>query len=502
LSQLPYYGTLCIAHRSFARNAGIRMPLPGYEYDAVVVGAGPNGLSAAAHLVSEGYSVRVIEANEEVGGACRSAAVTEPGFIHDLGSAVHPFAVASPFLQRLPLDAFGLRWRHPEAAIAHPLDGGRCVLQFRDIDRTAERLGVDRDAYRELYQPFVESWDRLAESFLRPLIGVPKHPLLLAQFGLRALMPALRLSESRFESEEARALFGGIAAHSGLPMDALASSAIGLVLAMIGHTHGWPVPEGGSSAISDALAAYIRKNGGEIETGRRIARMSELPQARVVLFDVTPRQLVAIAGEKMPASYRRRLESYRYGPASFKLDYALDGPIPWINPDAGLAATVHLGGSMREIAASEAAVSNGKHPEQPYVLLTQPTVCDRTRAPAGKHVAWAYCHVPLGSDIDMTRAVEAQIERHAPGFRDCVLHRRVTFPAGLNRENANLVEGDIMGGSSDLWQLVARPVLSPTPYRTPIDRTYLCSSSTPPGPGVHGMCGYHAARIAAHDHLR
>jgi phytoene dehydrogenase-like protein len=477
------------------------MPLPGFDYDAVVVGAGPNGLSAAAWFVREGFSVKVIEANDQVGGACRSADVTLPGFTHDLGSAVHPFGIASPFLSELRLEEFGLKWEHPAATIAHPLDGGRCVLQFRSIYETARRLGEDADSYRSLFEPLAENWDALAEAMLRPLLGVPKHPLILARFGINAILPAKKLTDLRFKTEAAKALFGGIAAHSGLPMHALASSAVGLVLGTIGHTHGWPVPSGGSSRISDALARYIVSKGGEIETGRSIGRMSELPQARVVLFDLTPRQLVRVAGEKMPSGYRKRLEAYRYGPASFKLDYALDGPIPWSNEETLMAATVHLGSSMNEIAKSEAAAYAGRHPDRPYVLLTQPTVCDPSRAPEGKHVAWAYCHVPLGSDLDMTRRIEAQIERYAPGFRERILQRRVTFPAGLQRENANLVEGDIMGGASDLWQLIARPVLSPTPYRTPIDRIYLCSASTPPGPGVHGMCGYHAARLAAADHL-
>jgi phytoene dehydrogenase-like protein len=477
------------------------MPLPGFEYDAVVVGAGPNGLAAAAHIAREGYSVMVFEANDQIGGAARSAEVTEPGFMHDLGSAVHPLGIASPVFQSLPLEDFGLRWIQPDVMLAHPYDDGSSAVQLFDLAETARRLGPDESSYISLFQPLADMWDDLSSAFLRPLLAIPKHPITLAKFGLQALLPATRLAQARFTTDDAKGLFAGIAAHSGLPFNALSSSAVGLVLATIAHTHGWPVPQGGSSAISESLAGYIRSRGGEIETGRRIRKLSELPDARVVLFDVTPRQLIGIAGEKMPSMYRKRLESYRYGPASFKVDYALDEPIPWTNDEVRKAATVHLGGTLAEIEAAEREVADGGHPERPYVLLTQPTVCDPTRVPKGKHIAWAYCHVPLGSDVDMSGRIDAQIERYAPGFGDTIRVKRVTFPAGFERENANIVEGDIMGGSSDLIQMIARPVLSPTPYRTPMDRIYLCSSSTPPGPGVHGMCGFNAALLAIKDHL-
>lgn len=478
----------------------LQMPKSG-EYDAVVVGAGPNGLAAAIRIAQEGHRVLLVERNEEAGGAARSAELTLPGFVHDLGSAVHPLGIASPFLQSLPLARHGLRWIHPEVQIGHPLDDGGAALMYRSLGATADRLGSDGAAYRAFMAPLVEAWPSLRDALLRPMLAVPNHPIDLARFGIQALMPVNQLARLRLKSTEARALFAGIAAHSGLPFHAPLSSAVALVLGLLGHAAGWPLPQGGAGSLARSLARHLEELGGEIQTGREIRSMDELPDARVTLFDVTPRQFLAIAGTRVTGRYRRALETYRYGPASFKMDYALDGPVPWTDAETRRAATVHLGGTLSEIAHSESEVSAGRIPERPYVLLTQPTVCDPSRAPEGKHVVWAYCHIPPGADTDMSGRITAQIERFAPGFRDLVLSQRATFPSGLEAQDPNLVDGDIMGGSGDLWQMIARPVLSPWPYRTPLQGVYLCSASTPPGPGVHGMCGFHAAELALRDHF-
>jgi phytoene dehydrogenase-like protein len=419
--------------------------------------------------------------------------LTLPGFRHDVCSAIHPLAVASPFFRSLELE---LDLIEPPAAVAHPLDDGTAAIARRSLADTAATLGSDGDAYRRLLEPLVTGWDELEGEVLKPIAHVPRHPLALARFGLAALRPAKRLAEARFETEAARALFAGAAAHSVLRLEQPASATFGLVLLVLAHISGWPFPRGGSQAIADALSTRLRSLGGEIETGNYISSLRELPSSALVLCDVTPRQLLAIAGDVLPDGYRRRLERWRYGPGAFKLDYALDGPIPWRAPEVAEAGTVHLGGTLDEIANSERAAWEGRHAERPFVLLAQQSLFDETRAPSGKHTAWAYCHVPNGSTFDMSERVEAQIERHAPGFRDRVLARASRNTRDLERENANLVGGDISGGANTLRQLLARPVPRRIPYSTPLPWLYLCSASTPPGGGVHAMCGHLAARAA------
>jgi phytoene dehydrogenase-like protein len=469
------------------------------DYDTIVVGAGPNGLAAAVALARAGQTVCVLEANETIGGAARSAELTEPGFMHDLGSAIHPMAAASPFFRTLPLERYGLEWVHPEIPLAHPLDGGRAAVLHRALDETRAALGADASAYHTVMAPLVEQWPALADEILQPVLHWPRHPLLLARFGLRAVQPTTVLARAAFQTPGARALFAGIAAHSALPLTAPGSSAFGLVLGALGHAVGWPFPRGGAQHISNALAAYLRDLGGDIVTGQRVQSLDELPPARSVVLDVTPRQLVRIAGDALPARYRRRLQSYRYGPAVFKVDYALDEPIPWASAACRRAGTVHLGGTLDEIAVAEKAASHERIPDQPFILLAQHSLFDASRAPEGKHTAWAYCHMPHGVRADMTERIEQQIERFAPGFREVIRARHVSTPMDLQQMNANLVGGDINGGTLSLPQIVARPVLSASPYRTPVDGLYLCSSSTPPGGGVHGMCGYHAAQAALKD---
>jgi phytoene dehydrogenase-like protein len=469
------------------------------SYDAVVVGAGPNGLAAAIRLAQAKLSVLVLEANETVGGGVRSAELTLPGFVHDLGSAIHPLGLASPFFRKLPLEKYGLHWIHPEYPLAHPLEEGKAAILRRSVIETAAGLGADQSAYERLMLPLAAHWEALADEVLQPLLHLPRHTLRLARFGLEAVRSAQSLVERKFSGEAARGLFAGLAAHSGLGLDARGSAAFGLVLGMFGHAVGWPLPRGGSQQLANALAAHLRALGGEIATHSRVENLDQLPLAKAVLLDVTPLQLLLIAGHKLPASYCARLGRYRYGPGVFKLDYALSQAIPWRAPACARAGTVHVGGAWEEIAAAERAVAAGRCSESPFVLVAQPTLFDPTRAPAGQHTAWAYCHVPNGSAFDMTERIERQIERFAPGFRDCVLARRAMNCAQLERGNANLVGGDINGGAADLWQLLARPVFSATPYRLPVPGLYLCSSSTPPGGGVHGMCGFHAAETALRD---
>jgi phytoene dehydrogenase-like protein len=461
---------------------------------ATVVGSGPNGLAAAIVLAAAGRSVTVLEGEESVGGGCRSADLTLPGFVHDSCSTVHALALASPFLSRLPLARHGFEPAHPEAPLAHPLDDGSAVLMEHSVEETARGLGTDTSAYRRLFGPLVGE----AEPLLRQLLGPlrpPRRPLLLGRFGMSGIRSAVGLARSRFEGERARALFAGCAAHSILPLSAPASAAFGLVLVLSGHAVGWPVARGGSQRLADALAAHLRELGGTVATGRRVASLDELP-AGAVLLDVTPRQLVRLAGDRLPRRYRGALKRYRYGAGVFKLDWALDEPIPWTASEAGRAGTVHLGGTLDEIAAAEDAVARGEHSERPFVLLVQPSLFDPSRAPPGKHTAWAYCHVPNGSTRDMTDAIEGQVERFAPGFRDMVLARSAMDTAEVERRNPNYVGGDIIGGRQDLRQLFTRPVARPVPYSTPLPGVFLCSSSTPPGGGVHGMCGYWAARAA------
>ncbi len=464
-------------------------------YDAIVVGSGPNGLAAAIVLARAGCSVLVLEAAQMIGGGTRSAEVTLPGFVHDLCSAIHPTAVVSPFFRTLPLQEHGVDWIYPPAALAHPFDDGTAALLEQSIQATGQGLGADAPAWRALMTPLVERAEALFWEILGPL-RLPRHPIALARFGLPAVRSASGLARAQFQHPRARALFAGLAAHSILPLHWPCTAAFGLVLGVAGHAIGWPCARGGSQAIANALAAYLRTLGGEIETGRRVAAITELPPARVVLFDVTPRQLVRIAGERLPSGYRRRLERFRYGPGVFKVDWALDGPIPWKAPECARAGTVHVGGTLEEIATSEAAVWGGAHAERPFVLVAQQSLFDPTRAPAGKHTGWAYCHTPHGSRFDMTARIEAQIERFAPGFVDRILARSVMSPHDLERLSENNVGGDIAGGANDVRQLFTRPLARLDPYATPNPSIYLCSSSTPPGGGVHGMCGYFAAKSA------
>jgi phytoene dehydrogenase-like protein len=462
---------------------------------AIVVGSGPNGLAAAITLARAGCAVTVFEAQPTFGGGTRSAALTLPGFVHDVCSAIHPLGIASPFFQSLPLGELGLEWIHPPAPLAHPLDDGGAVILDRSIDVTSAGLGIDAAAYHRLFAPLVADSAPLLDALLAPLIP-PRHIQSLIRFGVHAIRSASGLARTQFQGERARALTAGIAAHSMLPLESLGSASFALVLGMLGHAWGWPFPRGGSQAIANALAAYLRSLGGSIVTDHPVASAAELMTADIVMFDLTPRQIVSIAGDRLPDRYRRQLERYRYGPAAFKLDWALDGPIPWRDPACGRAATVHLGGSLAQIAESEAAVPRGETATQPFVLLAQPSLFDDSRAPAGKHTAWAYCHVPNGSSTDMTERIEQQIERFAPGFGDLILARHVMTPADIERHNANYIGGDIVGGANDMLQLVARPVLRWNPYTMPIKGWYLCSASTPPGGGVHGMAGFHAARSA------
>lgn len=470
------------------------------RYDAVVVGSGPNGLAAAVTMAREGLSTLVVEAAPTIGGGTRTAELTLPGFRHDVCSAVHPFAVASPFLKSLPLADHGLELVHPPAPLAHPLDDGRTALLERSLDETAVSLGRDATAYRGLMGPFIEHADALFADLIGPL-KPPRHPILAARFGVRAIQPATRLARGWFADEPAKALLAGLAAHSILPLELWSTAAVGLVLGLAGHAAGWPIVRGGSQNLSESLASYLRSLGGEIVTGWRVDSIDELPPSWAVMLDVTPRQVARIAGGRLPAGYIRRLASYRYGAGVFKLDWALGGPIPWTSVECARGGTVHLGGTLDEVAASESAVGRGQHPERPFVLLSQPSLFDPSRAPQGRHTAWAYCHVPNGSSVDMTERIEAQVERFAPGFRDLILARHAMTPADFESYNANYIGGDINGGAQDLRQLFTRPVARLVPYATPSRGLYICSSSTPPGGGVHGLCGFYAAR-AALGHLR
>jgi len=465
------------------------------DLDAVVIGSGPNGLAAAIALARAGASVRVIEAAEEVGGGTRSAELTLPGFLHDVCSAVHPMGILSPFFRRLPLQDHGLDWVLPPASVAHPMPEGPAVLLTRSVEETAERLGRDARAYRRLVEPFLAHPHALLADVMAPL-RVPRHPLLMVRFGLRAAFSANRLARLLFREAPARALFAGCAGHALLPLSSPLTAALGLLFAVTGHVEDWPVARGGSQAIARALASYLESLGGRIETGRAIARLDELPPSRVVLFDTSPEQLAGIAGEALPAGYRRRLGRYRYGPGVFKLDWALDGPIPWRDPSCLEASTVHVGGTLEEICASERDMYRGRHPERPYLILCQQSQFDDTRAPAGQHTGYAYCHVPHGSSVDMSDAIEAQVERFAPGFRDRILARHAMSPAWLEAHNPNYKGGAITGGVADAFQLFNRPVTRLDPYATPNPRLFICSAATPPGGGVHGQCGYWAARSA------
>ena len=461
---------------------------PSEKTRAVVIGSGPNGLTAAIVLAREGLEVTVHEAAAQTGGGASSAELTLPGFVHDVCSAVHPMGVCSPCWEQWPLAEHGLEWVHPEAPLAHPLDDGTAVMLERSLDATAANLGPDGEAWRRLIEPLAAGWDALRHDVLAP-IGLPHHPLRMARFGWHALRPARALAEGKFRGARARALFAGLAAHAVLPLEQRPSAAAGLVFGALAHASGWPFPRGGSQRISDALARYLLSRGGTI---RKESRVTSLPDAPLVLCDVSPRQLVSLAGDRVPAGFRRALESYRHGPGAFKMDWALDGPIPWRAAECARAGTVHVGGTLEEIAQWEA-----HHSGRPFVLVAQQSLFDDTRAPEGKHTAWAYCHVANGSGIDMAAAIESQIERFAPGFRGRILARHVLTPAALEAHNPNLIGGDFAGGLNDLRQTLLRPTRHR--YRTPLAGVYLCSASTPPGGGVHGMCGYHAAHAALKD---
>jgi phytoene dehydrogenase-like protein len=463
------------------------------NFDAVVVGSGPNGLAAAITLIKEGLSVKIIESEDTVGGGMRTLELTKPGFRHDICSAIHPMAVSSPFLRQLPLNKFGLEWIKPEFPLAHPLDDQPAVIQYPDINHMKDELGTDFDAYKKLYEPLVMNWDELAIDIMGPL-SFPNHPIRLARFGLNALRSAKHLI-SRYKEERAKALFGGIAAHSILSLDKPATAAIGLVLGAAGHSVGWPLPKGGSQSIADAMKAYFESLGGVVETGLKITNLNMLPDNKAVLFDLTPKQVLSIAGDQFPQRYQKKLKNYRYGAGVFKIDYLLSEPVPWKDPRCRRAGTVHIGGAFSEIMESEASMSQNRHSEKPYILVAQQSLFDKTRTPDNRETLWAYCHVPNGSDKDMTQQIENQIERFAPGFRD-VIEKRVSMTAtSFESYNANYIGGDINGGSQDLFQLFARPVSLFAPYATPVEGLYFCSSSTPPGGGVHGMCGYHAAQL-------
>ncbi len=465
-------------------------------HDAVVVGAGPNGLAAAITLARAGRSVLLVEGRETVGGGTRSEQLTLPGYLHDVCSAIHPLALASPFMQSVPLAEHGVEWIQPPAPLAHPLDDGTAVVLERSPADTGGGLGRDRDAWVKLLGPYVSSADALLSELLAPPVHLPRHPVLLARFGLDGLRPASALARSSFVGERARALFAGIAAHALLPLESYGTAAYGLVLAALGHSVGWPLARGGSQRIAEALGAYLTSLGGEIETGRYVESLAELAGARTVVLDVAPRQFLALAGGRLPSRYANALTRFRHGPGVFKLDWALSGPVPWRSDACARAATIHLGGTAQEIAASATEVARGRHPERPFTLVAQQSRFDGDRAPAGGETLWAYCHVPNGSVVDMTARVEAQIERFAPGFAELVIGRHVLDPSRLEAGNRNYVGGDINGGGAGLRQLLARPVARIVPYRTPIEGVFLCSASTPPGGGVHGMCGYNAARAA------
>lgn len=467
------------------------------EYDAIIVGSGPNGLAAAIRLQQEGLSVLLLEAKATVGGGMRTAELTLPGFKHDVCSAVHPMAVASPFFKTLPLQKHGLEFIYPEFSVAHPFDGGTAALLMKSIEKTANLLKEDEVSYLKLFRPIVENWSEIDDDLLAPL-HFPKHPLKLAQFGFKALLPALTLAR-RFKTKEAQGLWAGLTSHAVLPLSYLSTSAIGLVLTAVGHLHGWPIPKGGSQSLADALALHFISLGGKIETNRPVHSLKELPSAKAVLFDVSPKQLVEIAGYKFSSIYKWQLQRYTFGMGVFKVDWALDAPVPFTAVECQRASTVHIGNTLEEIATAEHHTANGKHIEKPFVLFSHPSAFDETRAPQGKHTAWGYCHVPNGSEEDRTEAIEKQIERFAPGFRERIIGRHVMNTKDMQAYNPNYIGGDVNGGSIDITQLFTRPALRASPYRTSRKGLYICSASTPPGGGVHGMSGFHAAEQVLKD---
>jgi phytoene dehydrogenase-like protein len=473
------------------------MKLDKRDYDAVIIGSGPNGLAAGIFLQQHGLSVLILEAKPTIGGGLRTAELTLPGFKHDICSAVHPLAAGSPFFKTLPLHNHGLEYLYPEVDAAHPFDNGTAAIVKRSIDETARLLGSDAQTYLDLFKPLVKSWPALAPDVLGPL-HFPKEPLAMAKFGLNALQPATLLAK-RFKTMEAKGLFAGMAAHAIQPLNNIATSAIALVLMANAHLGGWPIPKGGSQQIADALASYFLSLGGKIQTDTYVTSLQQLPSAHAVLFDITPKQLLQIAGHKFSPIYKWQLERYRYGDGVFKIDWALDAPIPFTANDCRKAGTVHIGGTLEEIVVSEKAPANGQHSDKPYVLLAQQSLLDTSRAPEGKHTAWAYCHVPNGSTKDMTAIIENQIERFAPGFKETILAKHTFNTAQMQEYNPNYIRGDINGGIIDIGQLFTRPALRWSPYKTSAKGLYICSSSTPPGGGVHGMCGYYAAKRVLKD---
>ncbi len=470
----------------------------GERLDAIVVGSGPNGLVAAIELACAGWKVRVLEAASTPGGGTRSAELTLPGFVHDVCSAVHPLALASPAMRDLGLERSGLEWVHPEVPLGHAVTPGRSALAHRSLAETVDGLGVDGPAWRRTLGPAVRAGHNLTDGLLSPLDLPPRHPIAMARFGPVGLQPATWLAR-RFDGDLGPALLAGLAAHSILDLDQVLTGGVAVMLGSLAHSVGWPFARGGSQAIADALVARLEQLGGEVVCDEPVRTLDDLPSARAVLCDVAPSRLVALAGWRLPSRYRRRLTRFRHGPGVFKVDWALDGPVPWTDPELMRAGTVHLGGTFAEVRRSEHEVVHGHHPDEPFVLLAQQSVFDRTRAPGAAEALWGYCHVPHGSDVDMTERIESRIERFAPGFRDRIVARHVAGPAAFVAGNANYVGGDIAGGVTDLRQFVARPTLSRRPWATPSAGLYLCSASTPPGAGVHGMCGSAAARCAIDD---
>lgn len=483
---------------STVRNMNYRGRMNRQEHDAVVVGAGPNGLAAAVVLARAGLSVLLLEADEQIGGGMRSAELTLPGFVHDVCSAVHPLGADSPLFTAFPLEEHGLAWVEPPIALAHPFDDEPPALLVRGLGATAASLGADGDAYLDLMTPLLGAWPTLVPDLLAPLHW-PRHPIELARFGVRGIQSVSRLVHHHFRSRAARALLGGIASHGMQPLTEPGTAALALVLATAGHRVGWPVARGGSQAIADALASYLRQLGGRIEVGRPVLRRADLPPARATLLDIAPHQAVEIFGEAFSGRYARGVRRFQYGPGVCKVDWALSSPAPWTRAPCRDAGTLHLVGSFEALAANEVAVAHGEHPDQPTVLVSQPSCFDPTRAPRDGHTLWGYCHVPNGSTVDMTARIEAQIERFAPGFRDCISARHVMTATQVAAREPNMLGGDIAQGANTLRQLFFRPMMRRNPYSTPVDGVYLCSSSTPPGGGVHGMCGYHAAASALAD---
>ncbi len=468
------------------------------SYDAIVIGSGANGLSAAICLASAGMSVLILEAQSTIGGACRTLSLTLPGFKHDICSSIYPLAIGSPYFRTLPLERHGLKWIHPDYPFAHPFEDGTAVVLHRSIEKTAAYLEEDSAAYKKLFGSLNPDWDELSRALLKPA-QMLSYPFGLAHFGMKALMSARTLVDRKFKGRKAKALFTGVAAHSALRMEAPASASVGLVLSIAAHCVGWPMPEGGAQSLTDALVAHFLELGGEIISDCHVDSLDDLPFSKLVLCDLTPRQILKIAGDKLPNSYRSQLSRFTYGPGSFKVDWALDSPVPWKNEAVCKAGTVHIGGTAEEIAEAEAQVVRGEHPERPYILLAQTSLFDSTRAPDGKHTLWGYCHVPNSSTFDMTERIEEQIERMAPGFRKTILARNSLSPLAMQEKNENHIGGDINGGALNLGQIFTRPTVRMIPYSTPLPGLYICSSSTPPGGGVHGMPGWYAAQCALHN---